>query len=728
MTDPKDITAIQKTVRTSDLPEDGFNGAIKPDVILGGKYKVISLLGKGGMGTVYRVLQIFLNKELALKTLDEHAVPKAGLQRFQIEARAASSLNHANLVQVHDFGLLDNGNPYLVMDFVDGITFADHLKLHGPLDLGHVPSLFSQACFGLLAAHQQGIVHRDIKPGNLMLVNNKELGSEGSVKIVDFGIAKITMRESGEIQALTKTGEIFGSPLYMSPEQCIGGTVDQRSDIYSLGCVLFEMLTGTPPHLGPNALATMMLHDSGKIPTLKEASLGNEFPLAIEQVLAKMLRRNPSERYQNIGMVAHDLSVACKGAAMPKTASPAKAKAPPKRSKIVVSMSLNKLIGIGSFVVLITATISGTTVYYFKSGPHAATPRNQPQVIIPETEPDTIAEITGDVDNSLHQAEAKLAKANPIVSKPVLVDHKPMREFTFPSYSIGKLYRYQGFEPADFLKQANFLNQANGLVHVPIDVPLVFFVQECSAETTATLATPSLFEKIGTTEFHGLALEGEPPKLGGISFKERAKNIAKIIGVAQTWTNLEFVSLRNFRIDDALKALNKLKHLKNLQIIKCKLDSLQSAAQPVFRQLTGLRLEQVDPKIAKNILKQVDGSSNLQTLILSSTSPGNFDYLEGCSKLSFLEVNGVNAYLDDDQLRNLSKVKSLKILYISSDKTPELQIKEILRRLTQLKEIRLPKDLYTINDVRNFTALSDKVQFIDRPVVIDSAVSSLRHR
>jgi hypothetical protein len=456
----------------------------------------------------------------------------------------------------------------------------------------------------------------------------------------------------------------------------------------------------------------MMLHDSGKIPTLKEASLGKDFPLAIEQILAKMLRRNPSERYQNIGLVAHDLSVACKGVAIPNTAPSAKAKAP-KRSETVVSLSLNKLIGIGSFIVLITATIAGTVGYYLKSGSPVAPRTHRPPAIVSDTKPandltDISLNVADDIDEAQKKAEAKLANADPIVSKTVLVDHQQLREFSFPFCSMGKLCQYKGFDLTHFLKQAN------GLVTVPIDVPLVFFVQECSTDTSATLATPSVFKKIGTTEFHGLALEGEPSKFGGISAKKTAENLKTIIGVAQTWTNLEFISLKGFHeIDDALEALNKLKHLKNLQIIKCQVHSLQSAEQPVFRQLTGLRLEQLKADFAETILKQVDGSPNLQTLILNSTSPGNFSYLEGCTKLSFLEVNG---YFRDDQLRKLSKVKSLKILYLSSDKIPEMEIKEIIRRLTQLKEIRLPKVLYTDNDVRNFTSLSDKVQFIDSSI------------
>src|SRR5262249_45675712 len=158
--------------------------------------------------------------------------------------------------------LLEDDQPYLVMDFVNGITLSEKLKRDGPMSARTATRVFAQVCFGLSYAHDQGIVHRDIKPSNIMLVDGATLGAEGSVKIVDFGLAKLTASDDGEIQALTRTGEIFGSPLYMSPEQCTSGVVDHRSDIYSLGCVLFEALTGAPPHMGQTALTTMMKHQS----------------------------------------------------------------------------------------------------------------------------------------------------------------------------------------------------------------------------------------------------------------------------------------------------------------------------------------------------------------------------------------------------------------------------------------------------------------------------------
>jgi len=280
-----------------------------PGTILADRYRIISIAGCGGMGLVYRVEQIFINKILALKTIDRKNISDMAVRRFQHEARAAFAVSHANIVCVHDFGLLDEKTPFLVMDFVEGETLAQVIAHSG---CGITPQqaipIFIQVCFGLAAAHDVGIVHRDLKPSNIIIVKDAPIGVEGSVKVVDFGIAKLTQHEGGEIQALTRTGEIFGSPLYMSPEQCKSGRVDHRSDVYSLGCVLFEALTGASPFIGDNALTTMMLHQSEAAPTLKQASLGNDFPPALETIVAKMLAKDPNDRFQNLGIAAHALA------------------------------------------------------------------------------------------------------------------------------------------------------------------------------------------------------------------------------------------------------------------------------------------------------------------------------------------------------------------------------------------------------------------------------------
>lgn len=285
----------------------------QPEQILGGRYRVLSILGRGGMGVVYKVEQIYLGLVLALKTIDRSALTDMAIRRFQSEAKAVFSLNHPNIISVHDFGLLEDQTPFLAMEFIQGESLATLLKRR-TLTVAEALPLFIQACSGLAHAHEHSVVHRDIKPGNIMLLAQINPSTEGSIKILDFGIAKLgDENNNGEIQALTRTGEIFGSPLYMSPEQCAGGKLDHRSDIYSLGCVFFESLTGTTPFVGESALSTMMMHQSTTIPSLKEASLGSDFPKDLEQIVQTMLAKSPDDRYQNLKQAESDLAALARG-------------------------------------------------------------------------------------------------------------------------------------------------------------------------------------------------------------------------------------------------------------------------------------------------------------------------------------------------------------------------------------------------------------------------------
>ena len=297
---------LDKTIainQESNAPKDGHFEQFAPGEILAGKYRVISILGKGGVGTVYKVEQTFLKIELALKVLDgKGAFNDVQVRRFQNEAKATFSLSHPSLVKVHDFGILENDQPYLVMDYVPGKTLAEYIKEHGALSQEMIGKVFPQACFGLAYAHQQSIIHRDIKPNNIMLVDGVNLGAEGSVKIVDFGIAKVGSEEGGEIQTLTKTGEIFGSPLYMSPEQCSGEQIDFRTDVYSLGCTLFHLLTGHPPfraQQGPSVkeyLEVMRMHLVAPIPDPRAdaPNADPELVQAIEGMMTKDRNKRPT--------------------------------------------------------------------------------------------------------------------------------------------------------------------------------------------------------------------------------------------------------------------------------------------------------------------------------------------------------------------------------------------------------------------------------------------------
>ncbi|HEY9774247.1 MAG TPA: protein kinase [Planktothrix sp.] len=283
-------------------------GDYSPGAVLAGRYRIVEQIGRGGMGQVYRVTQIMLDKDFALKTVNKNALSDNSVRRFQHEAKASFSLDHPNIIAVRDFGLLEDQTPFLTMELIQGATLSDLLKAKGTLSIDDALAIFTQVCVGLGYAHEHGIVHRDIKPSNIMLVRGLPLGTEGSIKILDFGIAKFTAHEGGEIQALTRTGEIFGSPVYMSPEQCSGQQVDTRSDVYSLGCVLFEALTGAPPFVTESALHTMAAHVNQPVPTLRQASLGRAFPPALEAVVAGMLSKNAENRPGNLVELANELT------------------------------------------------------------------------------------------------------------------------------------------------------------------------------------------------------------------------------------------------------------------------------------------------------------------------------------------------------------------------------------------------------------------------------------
>jgi len=269
------------------------------------KFKIIDLLGQGGMGSVYRVEHLLMQRQFALKCLNKFQSADGAWRRFQNEARAAHLLDHANLLKVYEFGLLPGGQPFFLMELVEGDTLADEIKRLGQLPVERAVKIFIQVAFALSYAHESHVIHRDIKPSNIMIARKSP--TEDNVKVVDFGIAKLTGADEFNQQTLTKTGEIFGSPLYMSPEQCTGTAVDHRSDLYSLGCVFFETLTGAPPFIGESALSTMMKHQSEKPLSLKEASLGTQYPFVLEEIVQKLLAKDPNDRYQTASALAKEL-------------------------------------------------------------------------------------------------------------------------------------------------------------------------------------------------------------------------------------------------------------------------------------------------------------------------------------------------------------------------------------------------------------------------------------
>lgn len=253
------------------------------------KYEVLRLLGRGGMSSVYQVRHVLVDQVYALKVLHSHYASNAVvLRRFQQEAKTIAALTHPNIVSLQDFGIDNDGKPFLVMEYLDGLTLSDLIASKGRVDVADLLSIAKQVLSGLSHAHNSGVIHRDIKPGNIVLV--------GSIpKIVDFGIAKIAS-EMGD--QLTRTGDMFGSPLYMSPEQCTGQALDARSDIYSLGCVFYECLTGRAPHKGNSTMETLTMHMNSPAELVERVAPGVVCPWELEEAIFKALDKDPKRRFQ----------------------------------------------------------------------------------------------------------------------------------------------------------------------------------------------------------------------------------------------------------------------------------------------------------------------------------------------------------------------------------------------------------------------------------------------
>lgn len=279
--------------------EDQENPFLSLDIKLPEQYQLISRLSVGGMGAIYKARHRKTNAILAIKVLHPHIAQKQNSkQRFEVEAKAASALKHPNIIVVHDYGLTAGEVPYMVMELIEGHTLKDEIFKCKSLPPSRFFKIFIQVCEALEHAHKRGVIHRDVKPSNILLMDTDT--SKDIVKVVDFGIAKVISATDHETQELTQTGDIIGSPLYMSPEQCVGDALDNRTDIYSLGCVMYESLVGRPPLADENVVKTIFKHVNVKPDAIAIARPDLNIPPQVEEVIFKTLEKNPADRFPTI--------------------------------------------------------------------------------------------------------------------------------------------------------------------------------------------------------------------------------------------------------------------------------------------------------------------------------------------------------------------------------------------------------------------------------------------
>jgi len=285
--------------------------------IVNDRYEIGKRIGRGGMAEIFQARDVLLDRPVAMKVLfPEFATDPAFVERFRREAQAAANLNHPNIVAVYDWGKVNN-TYYIAMEYVNGRTLADILKQSGTLTPMQVCDVMSEVASALISAHQNGVIHRDIKPGNILV------STTGQVKVADFGIARAL--GAGVEQGLTQTGAVMGTATYFSPEQAQGVSTDQRSDIYSLGVVMYEMLSGVPPFTGENAVAIAYKQVHERAMPLDQRL--TSAPPEVAAIVAKCMEKSPDDRYSSAEEVRDELRRFVEG--MPVLAVSAKKEAEP---------------------------------------------------------------------------------------------------------------------------------------------------------------------------------------------------------------------------------------------------------------------------------------------------------------------------------------------------------------------------------------------------------------
>jgi tRNA A-37 threonylcarbamoyl transferase component Bud32 len=423
---PHDGTQTYEATDQGEPPEDPMLGRV-----IDGRYRVERQIGEGGMGVVYLATHTTLNKKLALKVLrGDNSKDADVVQRFMQEAQAATSIGHANIIDISDFGRLPDGAVYFVMEYLDGMALTDLMKQSGSVEMQEALHVVRQMASALEAAHRQGIVHRDLKPDNVYLVTQS--GDDRFVKVLDFGIAKV----GGAASKLTKTGMVFGTPHYMSPEQAAGHTVDARTDIYALGIIMYEMFSGRVPFDADTFMGILSKH-MFEAPMRPTDSMGGELG-PVEGVILRCLEKNPDHRYQSMAELITDLDTLSAGGAVAYLPA-GSASAPPGAGDLANALepssashpsmpgydsgvsgggtSTFALLALGLVALLVVGGGVGTMVFLFTAdgeaaGEVAAAPRESdsdpevPAASAPPVEPEAIAAVPAAPEETMPAAPA----------------------------------------------------------------------------------------------------------------------------------------------------------------------------------------------------------------------------------------------------------------------------------------------------------------------------------
>ncbi len=578
------------------------------------RYKLDSKLGSGGMGAVYRAYDSVLRKNVAVKLLLPSLNQNMAV-RFQQEAKTAAKLDHRNIIRVLDFGQTDKGEFYLIMEYLKGQTLEDMVKSKGPLDVDSALPIFEQICMGMQHAHSHGVLHRDVKPSNIM-VDPESM----HVTIVDFGVAKFL----SEDMSMTGKGKPLGSPAYMSPEQAQGQGVDVRSDIYSMGCLMYMTLVGNPPLHGATSLETIKKQIEDPAPLLNDQPRSGKFPDQLEIIVEKALEKNPDDRFSDFGELREELSAVKKTKFIPTDESQ-QPTSPSVKVRRVTSWQKPLVAGIGVIIMLVTVFVVLDT-----SG--VLSPKKTPQ-------------------------------------------QKRAQDFKFKRYAGYLLYRPHWVLATGNLHKKGIKELADfkHTDHLILDDPKIN-----DDDLSFLTALPLIALDVSHTRItaNGLSLNSMPKLRCLILNDNKQIDDETISQNIQVFRNLQVLSLRGTSVTDkGVEELSKIPSLRGLdleQLQEVTPKSLEYLSK--MKNLRGLKLS--GTAIGANDIEKLLKFPSLRYISFANNdvTDASFDTL---LKLQPLLINVSNSKITDKSLKNLSKINYPVI--IEANGCPQITKNEVMR-------------------------------------------------
>jgi len=635
--------SLNEATGEADLPSptELFGIPISP---LQGRYEFITVIGAGGAGVIYKAKQKPLGRPVAIKMIHSHLVNVTALKRFLQEAKTISTMHHPNIISVHDFGVSEDNQPYMVMDYVEGTTLSDYIKKEGALEPEFAVNLAMQICDGLSHAHSHSVLHRDLKPNNVMLV--PLAAGEYHLRVLDFGLAKL-FAEDEQADHLTKTGETVGTPAYMAPEQVMGKKLSPRSDIYSLGCLLYHCLTGFVPFGGATKMETMLKQLNDQPPPFSEYDI--DVSERLEELVMQILSKDPAGRPESMSQVKERLKALMSyhsSGNVSVLSRKEKKKEPPKIEPKKIALIA---------VPLVVVSAAGLFTYFYSQQKPATVVDASTQVKVSEpTKPETKPETKTKVKVPEQDPPAQAAVQTPA-----------------PAQAQSQAPVEQGPEYKKNFDDRVFLGKFEGQDNV-----------------------------------HELSSDGNDIQNQSLYYVAKLKDLKKLdLNKSKSINDSGLAYLKNMQLmflflgstgvtDNGLATIGTLTSLRNLDLSNTKVTANGLGQLAPCRNLQSLDLHQT--KLGNSNLDGLKSLNNLDMLILgdSGINDSALNALTNMKMLRTLFLNGTS--ITSAGLANLSNLENLHKLDLSGTKVDKQGLKH-LAKLPNLKELIL-KDVKLNND------------------------------